>query len=120
MAVVRINKRPWPHPRPPAVALLLISVLTIIAVAGERHFDLREAVRMESPDGHHALVILQRPLVFRRSENAGAAPGILVLKRSDGQELKRIRIDHAADAADPQWRPDRIRIAGLLEWELSD
>ena len=120
MAVVPYNNRFWPRSRLPVTALALISVLTILAVAGERHFDLREVDRQESPDGRHQLIILQRPLVFRRPANADEAPGIVVLQRSNGQELKRIRIDKIALLANPQWSNAKVRIAELLEWPLSD
>ncbi len=119
MAVVPYNNRIGPRSRLPIVALALISVLTIIAVAGERHFDFREVGRLESPDGRHSLVILRRPLVFRRSANADEAPGIVVLQRSDGRELKRMRVKQTA-IADPHWFPDKVRISDLLEWPLSE
>ena len=120
MAVVPYNNRLWPRSRLPVMALVLISVLTIIAVTGERHFDLREVGRQESPDGRHLLIILQRPLVFRRPANADEAPGIVVLQRSDGQELKRLRVEKIALLANPQWSTEKVGIAGLLEWPLSD
>ena len=120
MAVVPYNKRLWPRSRLPVTALALISLLTIIAVAGERHFDLREVGRQESPDGRHLLIILQRPHVFRRPANADDAPGIVVLQKSDGQELKRMRVGRISLLANPNWSTDRVWIAGLLEWPLSD
>ena len=120
MAVVPYNNRIWPRSRLPITALALISVLTIIAVAGERHFDLREVGRQESPDGRHQLIILQRPLVFRRSAYAHEAPGIVVLQRSDGRELRRMRVEKIALLTNPQWSNAKVRIAGLLDWPLGD
>ena len=45
------------------VSKVAIPVLTIFAVAAERHFDLCEVRHLESPGGRHGLVVPEWPLV---------------------------------------------------------
>lgn len=96
----------------------LIAVMTIAGVIIERHFDLHEVQRFESPDGRHAIVVYRRPLVFTAPGQAGDAPGIVVLETAGGTEIHRQGVEMVQLVEEPQWTSDRVRIKLFADWPL--
>ena len=98
--------------------IALIAALTVIGIIAERHFDLQEVRRFESPDGRHAIVVYRRPPVIAAPGQSGDAPSILVLETADGQELRRRTVEMVQLVEEPQWTSDRVRVKLLADWPL--
>ena len=116
-------ERNAPHLSKFTIRLIIMMLVAALGIAVFLFNPLRSEARMvkriEAPDGKIHLEVWENPRFAHAPGDALSGDGSLILRRKDGQVLRRMELGLVSSVDGVIWLEDRVHVIGVAEWSFA-